>query len=191
MNTIARRMDREKDILFLFLTSHGSKKHELTLNQNGIELRDLEAKELGKLLKESGIRWKVVLVSACYAGGFIDPLKDEHTMVIAAARHDRTSFGCSDENDFTYFGKAFFQESLPGARSFGEAFRTARTLVAQWEAKDFNKVEGGKDDEQMHSEPQIHHPGLIEQYLDRWRAQLVTPRPGMAGPMSKSVSDEK
>lgn len=170
LTAISSRMDKENDILFLFLTSHGSKDHELTLAQNGMELRNFEAKELGKLLAESGIRWKVVVVSACYAGGFIAPLKDEHTMVITAARHDRTSFGCSDDNDFTYFGKAFFQQSLPKSTSFSDAFNRAKTLVATWEAEDFKA--GGKAGEVMHSEPQMYHAAMIDQYLKRWRAQV-------------------
>ncbi len=183
IGAIAARMDKDRDILFLFLTSHGSKDHQLTLNQNGMDLRDLEAAELGRILKESGIRWKVVVVSACYSGGFIEPLKDAHTMVITAARHDRTSFGCADENDFTYFGKAFFKESLPGAASFADAFRKARTLVEKREADDFRQASRRKPaaaqgnqadaeaDKPQHSEPQIHRSPLVERHLAQWQAQ--------------------
>lgn len=131
---------------------------------------DLPATELGKLLKESGIRWKVTVVSACYSGGFIAPLKDDHTLVITAARADRTSFGCADENDFTYFGRAFFKESLPGAKSFDDAFAKARILIAKWEEEDFNA--GDKASGEEHSEPQIHSPKPIRQYLQRWLEQL-------------------
>ncbi|WP_442781738.1 C13 family peptidase [Collimonas fungivorans] len=172
LNAIAGRMDKEKDILFLYLTSHGSRDHQLMLAQNGMELRNLKATELGKMLAESGIRWKVVVVSACYAGGFINPLKDERTMVIAAARPDRTSFGCSDDNDFTYFGRAFFQKSLPGSASFSAAFDKAKTLVATWENDDIKSA--GKDSEVLHSEPQIYHTSLIDQYLKTWQAQPKT-----------------
>jgi hypothetical protein len=175
ISAIAGRMDKENDILFLFLTSHGSKDHKFVLDQNGMNLRSLEAKELGKILKESGIRWKVVVVSACYAGGFIDPVKDERTMVIAAARHDRTSFGCADENDFTYFGRAFFKESLPESKSFQDAFQKAKALVAKWEMDDFKKTGDEKIGDDAHSEPQIHQAGPIEQHLEKWRAQLAVP----------------
>ena len=177
---IAAKMDKENDILFLFLTSHGSKTHEFTLDQNGMDLRNLEAKELGKLLKETGIRWKVVVVSACYSGGFIDPLKNDHTMVITAARHDRTSFGCADENDFTYFGKAFFKESLPNSVSFTDAFNKAYALVAQWETEDNKKNEQNGDADEdndaadSHSVPQISHTALIDNHLKQWRAQVKT-----------------
>lgn len=170
LRAIAARMDKEQDILFFFVTSHGSKEHELSLNQNGMELPDLPARELGALLKETGIRWKVVLVSACYAGGFIDSIKDDRTLVIAAARHDRTSFGCADDNDFTYFGRAFFKEALPHSASFEDAFQKAKMLVEQWEAKDI-KDSGQADQQALHSLPQMHDPAPIREYLQRWRAQ--------------------
>ena len=120
LKAIAAKMDKEKDILFLFLTSHGSADHELALAQNNMSLRSLTAKDLGAMLKTLGIRWKVVVVSACYGGSFIDAVKDDYTLVLTAARRDRMSFGCEDDNDFTYFGRAFFKESLPASGSFQE-----------------------------------------------------------------------
>ncbi|HJY79442.1 MAG TPA: C13 family peptidase [Burkholderiales bacterium] len=176
LKAIAARMDREQDILFLFLTSHGSAEHELSLTQNGMDLADLPAKELGAMLKESGIRWKVVVVSACYSGGFIDPLQDEKSLIITAARRDRRSFGCADENDFTYFGRAFFKESLPKSRSFSEAFRRAETLVRDWERRDSGEAApaGSRDAkmvEENQSYPQISNAAAIDAQLKRWWAQ--------------------
>ena len=168
---IGARMDKEKDILFLFLSSHGSREHELALNQNNITLRDLSAKHLAALLKETGIRWKVVVVSACYGGGFIDPIKDNRTLVIAAARYDRQSFGCADENDFTYFGRAFFKDALPQSASFQEAFRTAERLVAEQERTDGNP--GNRNDAGNFSLPQMFNPGLMEKHLQLWWAEAT------------------
>lgn len=183
LKAIAARMDREQDILFLFLTSHGSKEHELTLNMNGMSLQGLRAARLGELLKASGIRWKVVVVSACYSGGFLDALRDEHTLVMTAARHDRRSFGCADENDFTYFGRAFFKEALPGAKSFQDAFRKAEGLVAEWEDKDASAAASGDKGAKVpkpgenRSFPQIAVAPAIEAQLRRWWAQgPATPR---------------
>jgi hypothetical protein len=176
LNAIAARMDREQDILFLFLTSHGSAEHELSLAQNGIDLADLPAKELGAMLKESGIRWKVVVVSACYSGGFIDPLQNETSLIITAARRDRRSFGCADENDFTYFGRAFFKESLPKSRSFVEAFRRAEALVRDWERRDAgdSPAAGSADAkliEERQSLPQVSNANAIDAHLKRWWSQ--------------------
>lgn len=162
--TIAARMNRDNDILFLFMTSHGGKDHEFKLTQNGVALPGVKPKELAGMLDESRIRWKVVLVSACYSGGFVEALKSETTMVITAARADRTSFGCADENDFTYFGRAFFKEALPRSDSFFDAFTRARALVGEWEKKDGTP-------EQERSLPQVHSPVLLSEYLKKWWTQ--------------------
>ncbi|MFT5589875.1 MAG: hypothetical protein ACI9ZF_002054 [Bradyrhizobium sp.] len=170
LQAIASQMDRQKDILFLFLTSHGTPTHELVLGQFGMDLPGLPARELALLLKQQQIRWKVVVVSACYAGGFIAPLMDEHTLVITAARHDRSSFGCTDDNDFTYFGRAFFKESLPKSSSFDDAFRQSSKLINSWELLD--RKTAPKGEVIPHSYPQISSPATIRAYLARWRAQL-------------------
>jgi hypothetical protein len=178
LKTIGSRMDRDQDILFLFLTSHGSKEHELSLGIGGMDLPGLPAAQLGQLLKASGIRWKVVVVSACYSGGFIEALQDDGTLVITAARRDRRSFGCADENDFTYFGRAFFKEALPKSASFQEAFARADVLVKEWELKDASgaadagtrPAEGA---EERHSLPQIRSAGAIDAHLKRWWAQVA------------------
>ena len=52
INAIATRMDRDNDILFLFLTSHGAKDHEFRLNQNAMALRGLRPQELARILGE-------------------------------------------------------------------------------------------------------------------------------------------
>lgn len=169
LKRITERMDPHEDVLFLFLTSHGSPKHEFALHQHHLRLRDLPARDLRTMLKDSGIRWKVVLISACYSGGFIDAIKDDTTLVITAARHDRPSFGCSDENDFTYFGRAFFKEALPRAHSFEDAFGAATKLVREWETKDA-KAEG-KALEETYSYPQMHSPEPVARHLRRWWRQ--------------------
>jgi hypothetical protein len=162
---LAARMDPAQDILFLFLTSHGSKDHELALDIAGMDLPNLAAAELGTLLRASGIGWKVVVVSACYSGGFIDALRDDHTLVITASRRDRTSFGCSDENEFTDFGRAYFHEALPRSTSFEDAFRQASVLVDAWEKKD------GRAQPGQQSEPQMDDPGPIAAHLRAWWRQ--------------------
>jgi hypothetical protein len=169
LGAIAARMDLEQDILFLFITSHGSADHELTLNQAGMSLRGLKAGELAEALRASGIRWKAVVVSACYAGGFIDYLKDERSLVLAAARHDRRSFGCADENDFTYFGRAFFKDALPSSGSFQDAFQAADSLIREREGKEL------KGSEDAYSLPQMHDAPAIRAHLQRWWAQRATP----------------
>ena len=127
---LAEVMDRDEDILFLFLTSHGSKDHHFSLEFWPIRFNPLDPKALRKLLDDSGIKRRVIVVSACYSGGFVDALKDENSLVITASAADHNSFGCSNEADFTYFGKAYFDEALRETYSFIEAFERAKPKIA-------------------------------------------------------------
>ena len=162
LNKLAKVMDVEEDILFLYLTSHGSSKHELDVRLKGVPLNDLPAKSLATIIKDSGIKWKVIVVSACYSGGFIKELKDDYTMIMTSARSDHVSFGCSDKAEFTYFGRALLKESIPNTKTFTDAFNKAKGLVAKWEDKE----------EYDHSGPQLWSTGKIEQHLADWRASL-------------------
>jgi hypothetical protein len=56
-------------------------------------------------------------------------------LVIAAARADRSSFGCDDKREWTFFGDAFFNKALREETSFKRAFARAKRLIAQWEAR--------------------------------------------------------
>jgi hypothetical protein len=123
----------EEDVLFLFLTAHGDRAHRLSASQPPLELAHVTPTSLGRLLHDSGIKWRIVVVSACYSGGYVEPLRDANTMVITAAAPDRTSFGCEPGRDFTYFGQAFFRDALAKTRSFTKAFDLAKDIVTQQE----------------------------------------------------------
>lgn len=135
IQALAERSGKE-DLIFIYLTSHGSAQHELNLDQPRLQLDDLPADELAALLAPLKDRHKVLVISACYSGGFIPKLKDEKTLVITAARADRVSFGCSEENDFTYFGRALFAEALQQTDDLQRAFDLAKASVAEREETD-------------------------------------------------------
>ena len=127
---IAERMDTGKDVLFLSISSHGSEEPSIAVSNSGFPLASLTPEDLAETLHESGIQWRVIVISACYAGGFIDALRDPKTIIITAAAKDRTSFGCSNDSDLTYFGEAFYQDALPGAKSLRGAFEAAKKAIA-------------------------------------------------------------
>ena len=135
LNRVAKIMNKEEDILFLFLTSHGSQT-QFSLQLSPLKLNQLEPAQLRKMLDETGIKNRVIVVSSCYSGAFIKPLTDEHTLVISAAAANKTSFGCSNESDWTYFGDAYFNQALRKTRSFLEAFTLAKTQIAAREKKE-------------------------------------------------------
>ena len=127
-------MKPEEDVLFLFVSAHGDRSHRLSAWQPPLEVAPLTPTALARMLHDSGIRWRVIVVSACYSGGFVEPLRDDNTVVITAAAADRSSFGCEAGRDFTYFGEAYFREALAKTRSFTAAFGLAADIVARQEA---------------------------------------------------------
>jgi hypothetical protein len=99
------------------------------------------------------------VISACYSGGFIPLLADDRTLVMTAARADRVSFGCSEEADFTYFGRALFAEALHATDDLQEAFDLASRAVAKRE----------QEDDFPASEPQISSAPAV---LSAWQELL-------------------
>lgn len=155
LNALSRVMNRDEDVLFLALSSHGSRGATIEVSNEGMEPRTLGAVTLADLLAESGIRWKVIVVSACFSGAFVGPLADDHTIVISAASKYRTSFGCSDQRDLTYFGEAFYRDSLPGSTQLRAAFEAAKLEIRRRE-----KEEGVRA-----SQPQGYFGPLMEEKL--------------------------
>jgi hypothetical protein len=133
---LAGRMNLDRDVLFLVISSHGAKDPAIAVSNSDLPLNDMTDEDLAEALSASGIKWRVIIISACYAGGFIDALKDPRTIVITAAAADRTSFGCSNDRDLTYFGEAFFRDALPEARSLRDAFDRAKSAIALRERRE-------------------------------------------------------
>jgi len=164
---VGARIDRDEDVVLLFLTSHGSADHELYVDLEPLPLRQVTPRDLRRALDDAGIRWRVVVVSACYSGGFIDDLRTPETLVITAARTDRTSFGCGSTSQITYFGKAFLTEALNRTTDFREAYRLAAQRIGEWE----------RADQRTPSEPQLWAGDRIDAKLAQWRAGLVPGAP--------------
>ncbi|MCX7081618.1 MAG: peptidase C13 [Pseudomonas sp.] len=153
--TLAERSGPE-DLIFIYLTSHGTHEHELVLDEPRLELADLPADELATVLAPLKNRDKIIVISACYSGGFIPALKDDRTLIMTASRADRVSFGCSEEADFTYFGDALFAQALNQTDDLLQAFTLAKATVAEREQADNFEA----------SEPQIWAPKGV---LARWQ----------------------
>nr|WP_241498653.1 C13 family peptidase [Moraxella catarrhalis] len=132
-------MNPDEDALFLVLSSHGSvDEHgepigELAVTNPPMNLHQIDPFWLKSALDKSGIRWRVIVVSACYSGTFINALKDPYTMIITASKADKASFGCTDDADMTYFGRAFFNESLPRSDGIMIAFYDALPKIKERE----------------------------------------------------------
>jgi hypothetical protein len=165
--SIATKMDLEEDVFVLYITSHGSKQHTIASRFPPIDFNEVTPQNLRAMLDASGIKNRVLIISACYSGGFIEPLKDANTIVMAAAAADKPSFGCGAESEFTYFGKAVLDEQLrKNTTSFEQAFKNAIPIIRSREtAQGFE-----------FSDPKISVGEKISPILQSLEKQLLQPR---------------
>ena len=132
LQRIGSQMNPESDVLFLYMTSHGLQ-NQFQMENDPIDFDDVDPKWLRETLDKSGIRWKVVVISACFSGSFVPALQSPDTLIITASAADRSSFGCSNESDYTYFGRAFFDQAMREKSSLRAAFDEASATVQKWE----------------------------------------------------------
>jgi hypothetical protein len=130
---LGNAINTDEDIVLLHVATHGSKDHRLALDLPPLELAQLTPSALARMFADSGIKWKVIVISACFSGGFIEPLKDDNTLIITAADAFHSSFGCDYDSDYTWFSQAFYDEALRETFSFVEAFEAAKETVGDRE----------------------------------------------------------
>ncbi len=164
-------MDSEEDLLLLYFTTHGTEDHDLLLRRPGAEDALMDAAQVRRALDAAGIRHRVIAISACYSGGLMDELRGRDTLLLTAARSDRTSFGCGNDSVATFFGRAWLVDGLNATLDFREAFEMASAAIDAREAAE----------ELTPSLPQLARGDRIDQRLAAWRAGF-TPGPALAYP---------
>jgi hypothetical protein len=147
IGAVADRMDREHDVLFIYLASHGAQDFQLAASNPPLAVDTVSPGELRQALDNAGIRNRVIVISACFAGGWVGPIADDHTLVMTAADATHTSFGCGSGSELTFFGRAVFNEQLRSTHSLEQAFAAAVPVIKKREE------EAGKAD--GFSNPQI------------------------------------
>src|ERR1700677_939467 len=100
-------MNKNKDVLLLLMTSHGEPTG-FGLRLPNEAIAETTPEEVATALASDAVKNRIVIVSACIAGVFVPPLANDDTIVLTAADAKNTSFGCSPERDWTYFGDALF-----------------------------------------------------------------------------------
>jgi hypothetical protein len=141
---IAELMDRNEDVVVLYTTSHGVP-FGLYYNDGDDGYGAISPVRLAAMFDELGLRNRLLILSACYAGIFVPKLGTDRSAVVTAASSDRPSFGCAAENDWTYFGDAMINHALRKPQPLAAAFAEANGLIADWETQ-------GRD---QPSQPQI------------------------------------
>ena len=168
LSEIGNIINPDQDVVMVYLSSHGSKDHKLSIEFPPLQLDALSPQELKSMLDDAGIKWRIVVVSACYSGGFIEPLKDDRTLIMTASAADRTSFGCGTESSATYFGDALFQHALRFEDSFLKAFDDAKKIIAERE----------HTEKRQPSNPQVFVGRSMAAKLPKLEAELRSRRSG-------------
>ncbi len=114
------------DACLVHMTSHGST-DGFNLGSNRLSARQLD----DALIAGCGDRPTVVLISACYSGLYVldsSNLKKPNRIIMTAARHDVTSFGCSPENEYTYWDGCLI-EALPTGGKWKDIAATVLSCI--------------------------------------------------------------
>jgi hypothetical protein len=162
---VAKTMDLEEDVLFIHLTSHGASDGELAADFRPLDVAPVTPPDLRKWLDDAGIKHRVISISACFAGNWVEPLSNDDTLVMTASDATHTSYGCGKKSPLTFFGRAMYDEQIRNTTlSFEEAHAAARKIIDQREK------EAGKED--GYSNPQIKVGSKIRPYLEQLRLRL-------------------
>lgn len=126
-----RRVTQEADGgCLVYFTSHGSPEG-ISLGSTGLispaDVHDL----LSRYCEDVPT---ILIMSACYSGVFTQgEMAQDNRFIMTAARSDRTSFGCGENNQYPYFDACLI-ENLPHAGDWLDLARSTQGCVQSLEA---------------------------------------------------------
>ena len=131
LRRIAELPARMGDRCLVFLTSHGERGAGLWLARSNTAL---SPDELARALSRGCAAVPtVVVVSACYSGGFVvGKMAKPNRIILTAARRDRPSFGCQVHRTYNFFDECLLGV-LPNSVTWRAAFDGAKGCVRQME----------------------------------------------------------
>lgn len=131
---IAELIDRREDVVLLYSTSHGAPMG-IVYNDGDQGFGIMSPGRLADIFEGLGLKRRIVIIGACYAGGFATALAGDDSVVLTASAADRTSFGCEADNDWTFFGDALVNHALRSPQPLSVAAADAAAQVAAWEVQ--------------------------------------------------------
>jgi hypothetical protein len=134
-NVLLRRIGalpaRPGDRCLIFLTSHGSPGAGLWLARSKAALSPDELAQA--LSRGCAAVPTVVVVSACYSGGFATGrMARPNRIVLTAARNDRPSFGCQVDREYNFFDECLLN-ALPKSTTWRAVADGSRACVRRME----------------------------------------------------------
>jgi len=126
LNELGDIIDPDEDVVMVYLTGSAGADHALAAVHPPLDLVALTPQGLSQLLDAAGIRFRVIVVSTCYAGAWLEPLKDDESAVIVSSPADVASTDCRGSSEPTSFGTAFFTKGMRRADTLPAAFKIAQ-----------------------------------------------------------------
>jgi hypothetical protein len=131
LRRIAELPARAGDRCLVFLTSHGERGAGLWLARSNTVLSPEELAEA--LSRGCAAVPTVVVVSACYSGGFaVGKMAKPNRIILTAARRDRPSFGCQANRTYNFFDECLLG-ALPKSANWRAVFDGAKGCVRHME----------------------------------------------------------
>jgi hypothetical protein len=131
LRRIADLPARPGDRCLIFLTSHGERGAGLWLARSN---RALSPEELAQALSRGCAALPtIVVISACYSGGFATgKMAKPNRVILTAARGDRPSFGCQAHRTYNFFDECLLGV-LPQSATWRSLFNGANRCVRRME----------------------------------------------------------
>ena len=131
LQRIAELPARPGDRCLVFLTSHGQRGVGVWLARSNTALSPDELADA--LSRGCGPAPTVVIVSACYSGGFTaGRMAKPNRIILTAARSDRPSFGCQVHRRYNFFDECLIG-ALPKSTTWRMTFDKSVQCVRQME----------------------------------------------------------
>ncbi|WP_445360744.1 C13 family peptidase [Microbulbifer sp. EKSA005] len=134
LNAIDQLMDPKEDLLLIHLVSHGARNGDFKIAEGEIPLNDFSLKDGQQWLDNINAQYQWIVVSACFSGQWVEVLNSPNRVIFTSAAADRSSFGCSDDSERTWFSSALYGEALNQGIDNPEAwFEMAKLKVTEME----------------------------------------------------------
>jgi hypothetical protein len=152
---LAQVTARARSGCMIYLTSHGVPEGII------IGERVVDPAPIAAMVNQyCGDRPTAVIVSACFSGIFVPMLRGPNRIVFTAARADRTSFGCGEQEQYTFFDTCVLSEigkvdSFPALAGRVKACVTARETAMNVGTANPASVKNSSEPPDLPSEPQF------------------------------------
>ena len=128
-------IDADQDIAMFYLAGSAGSDHALRAVHPPLDLVSLTPAALRKMLDDADIKYRVIVVSACYSGAWVDQLKDDYTAIVASSAAGTRDAACEGGDAATRFGAAFFAQGMARVSDLELAVAEARKALPATAAK--------------------------------------------------------